>query len=317
MAAEGGNNIVWFTYTGQEEIPDEATHIIVDVRTIPRRAFYCHRNIVEVICHEDVKQIGKDAFIECPNLRRVIMPGVKVVEWRAFQHCEAITHVECCKLEIIKELAFSCCKSLRSIDLPSIRIVERWAFNECEALMDVKFGSKLESIEEGVFMGCTSLERITIPLKDGLITDDDIFQACGKLKHVDFFGGELHEFVDALLLEDWKYDIGDEIDSINQILPDVSAGWLEDDNVFEDYGQKARVIRWWITVVLGKIDHYKSKHQRILNEAGTTLQLALPREIVMNNVLPFLALPSHTFEVEDQDMEENDSVHDEGMQDDY
>ena len=37
----------------------------------------------------------------------------------------------------------------------------------------------------------------------------------------------------------------------------------------------------------------------------------------MNNVLPFLALPSHTFEVEEQDMEENDSVHDEGMQDEY
>ena len=73
------------------------------------------------------------------------------------------------------------------------------------------------------------------------------------------------------------------------------------------------MIRWWIREILGKINRYKAEHQRILDEAAITLQFALSRDIVMNNVLPFLALPSHTFEGEDQDMEENDSVHDEGM----
>ena len=98
-----------------------------------------------------------------------------------------------------------------------------------------------------------------------------------------------------------------EIDSINHILPDVSAGYFErrDDygELGSDPGQKARVIQWWIRSVLYKINHYKAKHQRILDEAAATLQLALPHEIVMKNVLPFLQLPSHTFEVEDQEME--------------
>ena len=53
--------------------------------------------------------------------------------------------------------------------------------------------------------------------------------------------------------------------------------------------------------VLGKIIYYEVEHQSLLNEEiAPTLQLALPRDIVMNNVLPFLELPSFTFEVEEQ-----------------
>ena len=79
MAVEGGNNIVWFTYTGQEEIPDEATHIIVDVRTIPAEAFRFHP-LIEVICLDRVEKIEQYAFHRCRRLKRVIMPGVKIVE---------------------------------------------------------------------------------------------------------------------------------------------------------------------------------------------------------------------------------------------
>ena len=107
MAAEGGNNIVWFTYTGQEEIPVEATHIFVDIKIVPRRAFYRHPNIEEVICLDRVKKIEYAAFEYCPKLRCVIMPGGEVVEECAFNECTALMYVECGKLEIIKTHAFS------------------------------------------------------------------------------------------------------------------------------------------------------------------------------------------------------------------
>ncbi len=42
-------------------------------------------------------------------------------------------------------------------------------------------------------------------------------------------------------------------------------------------------------------------------EVATTLQLALPHDIVMNYVLPFLVLPSYTFEVGNHEDEEEDS----------
>jgi len=234
------------------------------------------------------------------------MSGVAVVEKFAFADCEALTDFECDKLEIIGEMAFKCCKSLRSINLSSAKIVERSAFAGCAALTNVEFGKELESIGYRAFYRCTSLERITIPLKDGMITDDDIFSGCENLKHVDLVeGGGVHETIAALLLEEWKNDMNEEINSINQILPTTPAG--NDFNV----GEKALAIRMWIRAVLHKIIHYKAQHQSLLNEAATTLQRALPQDIMVNNVLPFLELPSHMFEVGDHEEEEEDDSDDE------
>eukprot|EP00984_Skeletonema_dohrnii_P012494 scaffold5077_cov162-Skeletonema_dohrnii-CCMP3373.AAC.3 len=289
-----------FNYTGDdEEVPDDVTHVTIDesVRVIPEEAFYDNRNIEEVIFDVNVKKVEEGAFAECPNLRRVIMPGVEVVDWQAFIDCPALTDVECGKLEIIKEQAFFRCRSLRSIDLPSTRIVGEDAFAET-ALTDVKFGSKLERIENRAFDNCYSLEQITIPLKDGMITTHDgIFAGCANLKHVDLVEGAVHETIAALHLEEWRNDMNEEIVSINQILPTVSAGGLDDDAGVFDEGEKAQAMRTWIRSVLGKIVHYQAEHQRLLDEeVATTLQLALPRDIVMNNVLPFVYLPSYTFE---------------------
>ena len=315
MAAVGGNNIVWYTYTGadDERISLEATHITVaeSCTFVRSYAFYEHENIVEVIFHVGVKKIEEWAFCSCPNLRRVIMPGVKIVESCAFGGCKALTDVECGKLEIIGDSAFQFCESLRGINLPSVRIVGEMAFENCKALIDVKFGNKLERIEGDAFAFCTSLERITIPLKDSIITTDITFQACDNLRYVDLVEREL-ETIAAIQLEHWRNDMIEEIESINQILPSARAGYFNVENIENDYGEKAQVIRRWIRSVLGKIIPYEVEHQRILNVAENTLQLALPSDIVTNNVLTFLELPSHTFEVNDYEaMEERDSDHEE------
>ncbi|KAK1737797.1 hypothetical protein QTG54_011569 [Skeletonema marinoi] len=310
MAAEG-ENMRWYDYNGEDRraIPLDVTHVTVDasVTVIPAWAFHDHLNIVEVICDLNVKGVGRGAFNSCTSLRRVIMPGVEVIERGAFVFCKALTDVECGKLEIIRELAFSGCESLRSIDLLSARIVERSAFNDCTGLTEVKFGSKLETIEEMAFCYCTSLARITIPLKDGMMSDDDddIFYGCDNLKHIDLVEGPIHETIAALQLEEWRNDMNEEIDSINQILPTTPAGGYYNDE-YDDEGEKARVVRTWIRSVIGKIIRYKAQHQRLLDEAATSLQLALPQDIVMKNVLPFLELPSYTFEVADHEEEEDD-----------
>ena len=296
MAAEG-DDIIRYTYRGEEGeiIPREATHIVVLARVIPSEAFRWHGNIVEVICHEDVEKIETAALANCYSLRRVVMPGVKIVKMWAFSNCPALTDVECEKLEMIGEEAFSVCESMRSIDLPSAEIVVERAFADCKALTDVKFGSRLERIEEKVFLGCTSLERITFPMKDGIIDENDIFQGCCNLKYADLVEGKLQETIAALHLHIWRNDMNREIDSINRILPITYAGyeWDEDAMEYGDPGQKAWAIRAWIRSVLRKIIHYQAEHRRVLNEAATTLQLVLPQDIAMNNVLPFLELPAH------------------------
>ena len=283
-----------------EVIPDGATHIIVhdSVNVIRARAFYQHRNIVEVICHEEVDKIDREAFCDCTRLKRVIMLGVTIVEADAFGCCIALTDVECGKLEIVGEGAFCSCKPLESINLPSARVVEEEAFSNCTALMDAKFGSKLERIDERAFSNCTSLQRITIPLKDGMITNDNTFLQCDNLNHVDLVEGEiLLETITALQLEEWRNDMHDEIDTINQILLNADAGYYYLVDEEEREGEKAQAIRRWIRSVLRKIMHYKAEHRRLLDEdVAPTLQRFLPQDIVMNSVLPFLDLPPHSFE---------------------
>ena len=54
--------------------------------------------------------------------------------------------------------------------------LKRWYAKIHEELTEVKFGSKLKSIgkqEAFIYFYHESLERITIPLKDGLVDDDD------------------------------------------------------------------------------------------------------------------------------------------------
>ena len=94
IMAAAGNNIVRFNYTGAdgEYIPDEATHITVgnSCEFVRANSFSGHRNIVELVCHVHVEKIERHAFNNCPSLRRVIMPGVKIVEPGAFNRCTAL-----------------------------------------------------------------------------------------------------------------------------------------------------------------------------------------------------------------------------------
>eukprot|EP00986_Skeletonema_menzelii_P009417 scaffold4281_cov167-Skeletonema_menzelii.AAC.4 len=109
--------------------------------------------------------------------------------------------------------------------------------------------------------------------------------------------------------------MNDEINRINQVLPTIRTG------------DKTPAIRQWMRSVIGRLDHYKAEHHRLLKEATTLLELALWKanladnegregegvrtkgevtmkrvreearvtsgaDVVIKNVLPFLALTS-------------------------
>ena len=286
----------YYVFTGRdgERVPWHVTHVLIAkaLKFVPARAFMRHPNIQEVICHDGLVKIGKYAFYKCPSLRRIVMPGVKDIEASAFYHCESLTCMECGKLERIGEYAFVGCTSLSSIDLPSIKIVREDAFTGCKNLINANFGKELESIGGMEFYRCTSLERVTIPLKMNLFADDNVFLGCKKLNHVDLVGG-VYETIAALLMEEWKRDMNEEIGTVNRILPNTPSGdWT-------DVGEKVRTIRTWISSVLHKYNNYKAQHHRYLNEAAAILQRALPNDILFKNVLPFVELPSDTFGGED------------------
>jgi len=86
--------------------------------------------------------------------------------------------------------------------------------------------------------------------------------------------------------------MSEEINSINQNLPNAASGWSFDIEMIHDPGDKAFAIRRWIRSLLDKTIHYQAEHRHVLDGAGTTLMLALPSDIVLKNVLSFLELPT-------------------------
>ena len=114
-----------------------------------------------------------------------------------------------------------------------------------------------------------------------------------------------------------------EIVSIDQVLPLYILSYLPTTT-----SAKGHAVRVWIRSVLQKIVHYKAEHHRYLKEATITLEHALWKkrlseinvlevdvdgrakcrvkcgaDIVIKNVLPFLELPSFTFEGGDEAVE--------------
>ena len=135
-------------------------------------------------------------------------------------------------------------------------------------------------------------------MKNGLFADDDIFLGCSKLRQVDLVDKEvINDVVASLLLEEWKNDVKDEIDSIN--VNDEEGNDITPADHDTTSVRMTLEIRGWIARVLCKIIHYKSEHRRSLNEASIALQHCLPDGFVTNNVLSFLELPVHKFDGEE------------------
>jgi hypothetical protein len=262
-----------FVYLGEEyEVPYSATHAIIDrsVKIIPRGAFRS-RSVVSAETHDGIEKIEAYAFKGCTSLRGIKLPGVREVGHGALIYCRALTDVEFGdKLETIGQIAFNTCDSLRYIKMPSVRTIYGGAFGDCEQLTDVEFGVKLERIGQFAFAFCPRLQRIVIPLKDNMFTLDNYhqqytqFDRCENLTTVDIVGVEvIHKTIASLLLESWRNEMNQEIDRINQVLPNTPAD------------EKTDAIRLWIRSVINRIKHYKSEHQILLKEAMTLLELAL------------------------------------------
>ena len=69
----GGDNIVWFLYTGQDnsEIPRDVTHARIDpsVKVIAAGAFRGCEQLVAVELCEGLELIGQSAFYSCKSLK--------------------------------------------------------------------------------------------------------------------------------------------------------------------------------------------------------------------------------------------------------
>ena len=268
--ADGDDNI--FIYMGGEhEVPQHVRRVIIDrsVKIIPKKAFYRREQLVSVKMHEDIEIIGRWAFSRCTSLRQLKLPGVKEVRYMAFYDCGALADVEFGdKLETIGSNAFFRCH-IKSIKAPSVRTIEERAFGSCTQLTDVELPD-VERICREAFISCPALRSIAIPLKDDIFhLPDDYhyyqytqFDYCRNLIAVDIVGG-IHKIISSLLLDCWRDEVNQEINRINQVLPNTSAD------------EKAGEIQQWLRSVLRRTTHFRNEHHVLLKEATTLLELAL------------------------------------------
>ena len=262
--AEDDDDEIFVYMGGDQQVPDEVrrARIHKSVKIVRARAFYRRRQLIYVEFHDGVEIIEERAFFNCYLLRGPIrLLGVKVIKEWAFKYT-GLTDVEFGdKLETIEEEAFNRCSLLKSLRIPSVRNIGKLAFASCRELSDAELGEgRLITLQEKPFNYCRTLRRIALPLKSGLIEDG--FHNCPKLTTVDLVGG-VHNTVASLHMESWRNEINDEINQINQVLPNT------------DYWRKTVAIRQWMESTVRLLDHCKAEHHRILKEATTLLELAL------------------------------------------
>ena len=265
--ADGGNNDNdVFVYMGgsiPEHLKDTITHVRIhkSVKIITRSAFRECYNLVSIEMHDGVEIIEKEAFFLCTSLRGVKLTGVRVIESGAFSSCTALTDVFGDKLESIGQYAFNHCTSLRSIKLSKVRIIGYYAFHQCEQLTEPELPEDLERIGGRAFFRCFRLTHIAMPLKNNVL-GEDVFDACDNLSQVYLVGG-IHKTVSSLLIDSWRDEMNDEIDRINQLLPNTATS------------EKTALIQQWMESVRDRIRHHKSQHYALLKNSMTQLELAL------------------------------------------
>lgn len=166
-------------------IPDEIT-------SIRDYAFNCGKEIREVVFHENVKTIGRGAFLGCENLEltRDKLPNyLQTIGAYAFAKCKKISNVGIpSSVTEIGEAAFAMCSGMtQCIFAQDIQIekIPKKLFQGCTSLEKTTIPAGVTIIEEYAFENCEKLERITIPATVIMISDG-AFNYCSNLKEVEF-----------------------------------------------------------------------------------------------------------------------------------
>ena len=100
------------------------------------------RNITEVIIKEGVTEIGKMAFYDCTELKKVTLPST---------------------LKTIGYFAFGSCRTLPEIKLPeNLTTIEYYAFDNCDSLREITIPKKVNYIDADAFEYCNVMENIFV-----------------------------------------------------------------------------------------------------------------------------------------------------------
>ena len=167
---------------------EKVTKLVIpeSITTIKPFAFQGAGGLTEVILHDKVKEVGKDAFSLCKELKSVTFgTGLKTIGEFTFFACSSLGDIVIQDNVVsIGKDAFSDCSSTKSIIMGSgVTKIEERTFFGCRNLKNFSIGKNVKEIDyEGIRL-CDNLESVELPdrvatLGHGAFTD------CFKLKSI-------------------------------------------------------------------------------------------------------------------------------------
>jgi len=142
--------------------------------------------IISVVIHPGITDIGDYAFELCFNLANISIPeGITSIGDGAFYYCHSLTSVTIPdSVTSIGEKAFTDCDSLTGIMIPDgVTSIGSDAFKWCSGLTSISIPVGVTSIGKRTFFNCKSLTNISIPLGVTSI-GDDAFTFCENLTSI-------------------------------------------------------------------------------------------------------------------------------------
>ena len=141
----------------QDVLFEEESHL----NSIDRFTFYYCTKLKNIVLPNEIKEIGKAAFLNT-GLTKIDLP-------------------EC--IENIEGWAFASCRQLEAVKLGGgINEIKKSTFSSCPKLTEIKIPDSIKSIGDWAFMG-SGLKRIDIPDSVESI-GEEAFQWCGDLEQV-------------------------------------------------------------------------------------------------------------------------------------
>ena len=135
------------------------------VTKIDGNAFFANTKIRSVEIPNTVKEIGRGAFMFCPNLEYIKFPeGLEILEENVAQSGVVLKKVVLQNgLKEIKRAALRCNLQLQSVELPEgLEIIGEGAFYNCKSLRTITIPSTLKFIGKEAFMYCWNLETMYV-----------------------------------------------------------------------------------------------------------------------------------------------------------
>ena len=151
-----------------------------NIKEIQEEAF--SRTDLRELNLESVVKVGKLAFSESRNIRKVNTPKLKEMEYGAFNICEKLESINLEKVQEIPDYAFYNCKALEWIDISNAIAVGDHAFSGAVSLKVARL-NKAREIKNDAFSNCSSLEFINLSGVNKIRAFS--FHGCRKLWAVD------------------------------------------------------------------------------------------------------------------------------------